>query len=182
MKKDNYNKRNNKENEESIDIIYNLAKEGYYQYYNRTQSIDNKSGFFIAFHGAILLLTVNPEFINNILKLKIYQMKLEQFFKYNLIFVIEILIIILAVSSICMFILSLKSSNIRYITNDIENEIYFKQNSLNLKKRLIEAYKDISDYNEKVIEKKHKIYNYGAMLTLIEVALIGLDLFIKMII
>ena len=106
MKKDNYNKRNNKENEESIDIIYNLAKEGYYQYYNRTQSIDNKSGFFIAFHGAILLLTVNPEFINNILKLKIYQMKLEDFFKYNLIFVVEILIIILAVSSICMFILS----------------------------------------------------------------------------
>ena len=60
--------------------------------------------------------------------------------------------------------------------------VYFKQNYLNLKKRLIEAYKDISDYNEKVIEKKHKIYNYGAMLTLIEVALIGLDLFIKMII
>lgn len=141
MKKDNYNKRNNKENEESIDIIYNLAKEGYYQYYNRTQSIDNKSGFFIAFHGAILLLTVNPEFINNILKLKIYQMKLEDFFKYNLIFVVEILIIILAVSSICMFILSLKSSNIGYITNDIENKIYFKQNYLNLKKRLIEALK-----------------------------------------
>ena len=64
-----------------------------------------------------------------------YQMKLEKFFKYNLTFMIEILIVILAVFSICMFILSLKSSNIKYITNDIENKIYFKQDYLNLKER-----------------------------------------------
>ena len=52
------------ENEESIKEILDIVKDKYNQYYERTQSIDNKNGFFIAFHGAVLLLLVNPDNIN----------------------------------------------------------------------------------------------------------------------
>ena len=47
--------------EKNIEQILDIMKDSYNQYYNRMQSIDNKSGFFIAFHAAVLLLVVDPE-------------------------------------------------------------------------------------------------------------------------
>ena len=165
------------ENEESIKEILDIVKDNYNQYYERTQSIDNKNGFFIAFHGAVLLLLVNPDKINSMLNIQ-YQ-NLEQILKYGMIVLLGIGILVLAVVSICLFICSLKSRNIKYIPNNICEERYFKSSTINLNKRLLEAYKEIAEYNESIIDKKHTLFNYGATITLIEVVLIGINLIIQ---
>lgn len=166
-----------KENEDNVKEILEIVKGKYNQYYERTQSIDNKNGFFIAFHGAVLLLLVNPDKINSMLNIQ-YQ-NLEQILKYGMIVLLGIGILVLAVISICLFICSLKSRNIKYIPNNICEERYFKSSTINLNKRLLEAYKEIAEYNESIIDKKHTLFNYGATITLIEVVLIGINLIIQ---
>lgn len=165
------------ENEESIKEILYIVKDKYNQYYERTQSIDNKNGFFIAFHGAVLLLLVNPDNINNMLNVQ-YQ-NIGQILKYGTIVLLGISILVLAVISICLFICSLKSRNIKYIPNNICEERYFKSSTMNLNKRLLKAYKEIAEYNENIIDKKHTLFNYGAIITLIEVIFIGINLIIQ---
>ena len=166
-----------KENEDNVKEILEIVKGKYNQYYERTQSIDNKNGFFIAFHGAVLLLLVNPDKINSMLNIQ-YQ-NLEQILKYGMIVLLGIGILVLAVISICLFICSLKSRNIKYISNNICEERYFKSSTINLNKRLLEAYKEIAEYNESIIDKKHTLFNYGTTITLIEVVLIGINLIIQ---
>ena len=166
-----------KENEDNVKEILEIVKGKYNQYYERTQSIDNKNGFFIAFHGAVLLLLVNPDKINGMLNIQ-YQ-NIEQILKYEMLVLLGIGILVLAVISICLFICSLKSRNIKYIPNSICEERYFKSSTINLNKRLLEAYKEIAEYNESIIDKKHTLFNYGAKITLIEVVLIGINLIIQ---
>lgn len=50
-----------KDEDKNVKEILEIVRSNYYQYYERTQNLDNKNGFFIAFHGAVLLLLVNPE-------------------------------------------------------------------------------------------------------------------------
>ena len=164
--------------EKNITEILDIVKNNYNQYYARTQNIDNKSGFFIAFHGAVLLLLINPENINKIL-LTQYQ-NIEQILKYGFIVVLEISILILAIISICLFICSLKSRNIKYLPTTICKEKYFNCPNLSLNKELIKGYKEIADYNESIIDKKHTLYNYASIITLVEVVLLGINLIIKM--
>ena len=166
-----------KENEDNVKEILEIVKGKYNQYYERTQSIDNKNGFFIAFHGAVLLLLVNPDKINSMLNIQ-YQ-SIEQILKYGMIVLLGIGILVLAVISICLFICSLKSKKIKYISNSICEEIYFKSKTINLNKRLLEAYKEIAEYNENIIDKKHTLFNYGATITLVEVVFIGINLIIQ---
>ena len=118
--------------EKNIKEILDIVKNNYNQYYERTQNIDNKSGFFIAFHGAVLLLLINPENINKIL-LTQYQ-NIEQILKYGFIVVLEISILILAISSICLFICSLKSRNIKYMPTNICEEKYYNCQNIDLNK------------------------------------------------
>lgn len=165
--------------EENIKEILDIVKSSYYQYYDRTQNIDNKSGFFIAFHGAVLLFLVNPENINQIINMQFQN--IGQILKYGSIVLLEIVILILAIISICFFICSLKSRNIKYLPSTICEEKYFKCSNLSLNKELLKRYKEIADYNESIIEKKHTLYNYASFITLFEVVLLGINLIIKMI-
>ncbi len=166
-----------KENEDNVKEILDIVKGKYNQYYERTQSIDNKNGFFIAFHGAVLLLLVNPDKINGMLNIQ-YQ-NIEQILKYEMLVLLGIGILVLAVISICLFICSLKSRNIKYIPNSICEERYLKSPTIDLNKRFLEAYKKIEEHNESIIDKKHTLFNYGATITLIEVVLIGINLIIQ---
>ena len=163
--------------EKNITEILDIVKNNYNQYYARTQNIDNKSVFFIAFHGAVLLLLINPENINKIL-LTQYQ-NIEQILKYGFIVVLEISILILAISSICLFICSLKSRNIKYMPTNICEEKYYNCQNIDLNKELLKGYKQIAEYNECIIDKKHTLYNYASMITLIETILIGINLIIQ---
>lgn len=167
------------EEEKNIREILDIVKSSYYQYYERTQNIDNKSGFFIAFHGAVLLLLVNPENINQIFNMQLQN--IGQILKYGAIVIIEISILILAIISICLFICSLKSRKIKYLPSSICNEKYFNCSNLSLNKELIKGYKEIANYNESIIEKKHTLYNYASIITLVAVVLLGINLIIKMI-
>lgn len=167
------------EEEKNIKEILEIVKNNYYQYYERTQNIDNKNGFFIAFHGAILLLSVNPENIKNILSMQFQN--IGQILKYGSIVVLEIIILVLAIISICLFICSLKSRNIKYLPITICEEKYYKCKNTDLNKELLRGYKQIAEYNENILDKKHTLYNYASIITLIEVALIGINLIIQMI-
>ena len=166
------------EEEKNVKEILEIVKNNYYQYYERTQNIDNKSGFFIAFHGAVLLLLVNPENINQIFNMQLHNM--GQIRKYGTIVILEMSILILAIVSICLFICSLKSRKIKYLPTTICKEKYFTCSNLSLNKELIKSYKEISDYNEGIIDKKHTLYNYASIITVVEVVLLGINLIIKM--
>ncbi|MBP3596220.1 MAG: hypothetical protein J6J60_02310 [Clostridia bacterium] len=170
---------NNKKGEEikNVKEILDIIKSNYYQYYERTQNIDNKSGFFIAFHGAVLLLLVNPEKINQILNMQF--LNIGQILKYATIVILELGILVSAIISICLFICSLKSRNIKYLSTTICKEIYFNCSNLSLNKELIKTYKEIADYNENIIDKKHTLYNYASVITIVEVVLLGINLIIK---
>lgn len=166
------------EEEKNVKEILDIVKNNYYQYYERTQNIDNKSGFFIAFHGAVLLLLVNPENINHIFNMQLHNM--GQILKYGTIVILEMSILILAIVLICLFICSLKSRKIKYLPTTICKEKYFTCSNLSLNKELIKTYKEISDYNEGIIDKKHTLYNYASIITVVEVVLLGINLIIKM--
>ena len=175
-------KKDEKVNEENIKTnikeILDIVKSGYNQYYERTQNIDNKNGFFITFHGAVLLLAVNPENINNIFKMQCSN--IGEILKYSSIAVLEISVLILAIISICLFICSLKSRNIKYLPTTICEEKYYKSKNLDLNRELLNVYKEIAEYNENIIAKKHSLYNYASIITLIEIVLLGINLIIRM--
>lgn len=164
---------------ENIELILDIVKNNYHKYYERTQNVDNKNGFFIAFHGAVLLLLVNPQNINSMLKMQCAN--IGQMLKYSTLIILEISILILAIISICLFICSLKSRNIKYLPTSICEEKYYKCKSFDLKKELLKGYKQISEYNEDIIAKKHNLYNYASIITLVEIILIGINLIIQMI-
>ena len=173
-------KKDENENEEkNIKEILDIVKSNYYQYYERSQNIDNKNGFFIAFHGAVLLLLVNPEKVNNILNMQFQN--IGQALKYSSIVLPDFIILIFAIISICLFIYSLKSRNIKYIPTTICEERYYKSKNIDLNKELLKSYKQIAEYNEKIIDKKHTLYNYASIITLIEIVLIGINFIIQMI-
>ena len=44
---------------------------------------------------------------------------------------------------------------------------------------MLKGYKQIAEYNECIIDKKHTLYNYASMITLIETILIGINLIIQ---
>ena len=165
--------------EKNIEQILDIMKNSYNQYYNRMQSIDNKSGFFIAFHAAVLLLVVDPENIKEILQ--IHCSNLGETLKYTSIAIFTIFAFILAIIAICLFICSLKSRNIKYLPATICDDKYYNCENIDLKKELIKGYKEISQYNEKIIEKKHSLYNYASIITLIQVIFIGIKLIFQMI-
>lgn len=163
----------------NIEEILEIMKNSYNLHYDRTQNIDNKNGFFIAFHAAVLLLVINPEKIKVILQNE-YQ-SLEQILKYGSIIIFTFVILTLAITSICLFICSLKSRNIKYLPETICDESYYKCMNKDLKIELLKGYRKIAEYNENIIEKKHTLYNYASIITLIEVVLIGINLFLQMI-
>lgn len=183
VKKRNLNNKVNNvianDEEKNIKEILDIVKSSYFQYYERTQSVDNKSGFFIAFHAAILVLLVDIEKINEILNIQ--SKSIAQIIKYSSIAIIDILVLILAFFSICLFIFSLMSRNIRYLPSTVFSDKYYTCKNLDLNKELLKAYKDISEYNEKIIDKKHTIYNYALIITIIEIVLILIDLIIKVV-
>lgn len=103
MKKDSYNKKAPIKKIKKAQILFIILPKKVTINTTTEQKTLIIKAVFIAFHGAILLLAVNTEYINNILKSKMYQMKLEQFFKYNLMFMIEILIVILVICMVTDF-------------------------------------------------------------------------------
>lgn len=165
------------EDNESVREILDIVKVNYNQYYGRIQSIDNKNGFFIAFHGAVLMLIVNSDSIKNILNMQ-YR-NVGQILKNRLIVLFGMSILILAVVSICLFICGLKSRNIKYMLSNICDGKYYKSSDTKLRRQLLKAYKEIFEHNENIIDKKHTLFNYGATITLIEVILMGINLIIQ---
>ena len=163
---------------ENIKEILDIVKGSYYQYYERTQSIDNKNGFFITFHGAVLLLAVDPVNINCLLKEQ--SSNIFEILKCSFIVVLEISILILAIISICLFIFSLKSRNIKYLPITICEEKYYKSKNQDFIIQLLNGYRNIAEYNEGIINRKHNLYNSASIITLIEIILIGINLIIKM--
>lgn len=168
-----------KDEDKNVKEILEIVRSNYSQYYERTQNLDNKNGFFIAFHGAVLLLLVNPENINNILNMQFQNV--GQILKYGFIVILQIMILIFAIISICLFICSLKSRKIKYLPTTICEEKYYKCKNRDLNIELLKGYKNISEYNENILDKKHTLYNYASIITLVEVILIGINLIIQMI-
>ena len=165
--------------EKNIKEILDIVKNSYHQYYERTQNIDNKNGFFIAFHGAALFLLINPESINTYLNMQFQN--LGQILKYGTMIFLQFSILFLAIISICLFILSLKSRKIKYLPTKICDDKYYKCKNKDLNKELLKGFKEISEYNEKILDKKHNLYNYASIITLIEVIIIGVNLIIQII-
>lgn len=168
-----------KEKLKNVDDILDIMKNSYYQYYNRAQDIHTKSGFFIAFHSAIILLVVNPEKINNMMTTRIET--IGMMLKYFSILNLTLIILILAIVSICLFICSLKSRDIKYMPATICSDKYYNCINYHLKKQLLSSYREIAAHNESIISKKHNLYNIASILTLIEVIFIGINLILQMI-
>ncbi|MBR2704345.1 MAG: hypothetical protein IKE91_02640 [Clostridia bacterium] len=93
----------------------------------------------------------------------------------------ECMIIILAITSICLFMYGLKSRNIKYITSKICNKEYYKCSNKDLDRQLLKVFKEVGEYNEKILDKEHTLYNYAVKITLIEVIFVGINLIIQMI-
>lgn len=165
------------EEEKNIDEVLGIMKNSYNQYYERSQDIDNKSGFLIAFHSAIIIFALDIENIKNSLQLQCQN--IGQILSNIIFILLTCIILILAIISISLFIFSLKSRAIKYIPGNICDEKYYKSKNIDLKKELLKSYREISQNNEKVIDKKHTIYNIALIITLIEVILIGLNIFLE---
>ena len=162
---------------EGIDEILEIMKSGYSQYYERTQNIDNKNGFFIAFHSAVLLFLIDKESINKVFNSQISSV--GQVFVYGMYLLLSFAILVLAIVSIGLFIYSLKSRNIKYLPLSLCDEKYYNSEIFSLKKELLKSYKEIGTYNEEIIDKKHEIYNVASILTIIEVVFIGICMIIQ---
>lgn len=165
------------EEEKNIDEVLEIMKNSYNQYYERSQDIDNKSGFLIAFHSAIIIFALDIESIKNLLELQCQN--IGQILSNIISILLTCIILILAMISISLFILSLKSRTIKYIPANICDEKYYKSKNIDLKKELLKSYKEISQNNEKVINKKHTMYNIALIITLIEIILIGINIFFE---
>lgn len=166
------------ENEKNnVEQILDIMKNGYNQYYERSQNLDNKSGFLIAFHAAIIIFIADFEKIREILQLQYTNIgqviiSLIQVFIY-------FSILILAIISICLFIWSLKSRNIKYLPSDICDNKYYNCKNIDLKKELLKSYKEIAKSNEAVIDRKHKIYNIASVITIIEIVFTGVSILLQ---
>ena len=161
----------------NINEILGIMKNSYNQFYERTQNLDNKSGLFIAFHSAILFLLIDIEKLNKIIDTPINNIR--QICVLGGYLLLTLIIVFLVIISICLFIYSLKSRDIKYITASICDEKYYNSEKNDFSKELLKSYKEIEEFNEKVLEKKHKIYNIASILTVVEVILIGITQLIQ---
>lgn len=163
--------------EKNINEILEIMKNNYNQYYSRTQNLDNKSGFLIAFHAAIIMFIIDFIDVKEILQLQYHQ--IGKLLNASTQIILYFFIFILAIISICLFIFVLKSRNIKYLPASISNEKYFKCKNIDLKKELLKGYREISENNEEILAKKHKIYNIASILTIVEIILVSVSIFIK---
>lgn len=162
-----------KDEEKNVDEILGIMKNSYNQYYERSQNVDNKSGFLIAFHAAIIIFVLDFKEIKAILQLECN--KIGDVLSGIAAIILFFIILILAITSLCMFIWELKSRNIKYLPPNICDDKYYKCKNIDLKKELLKGYKEIVQYNENIIERKHKIYNIASIITIIEVALLAIN-------
>lgn len=166
------------ENEEkNVNEILDIMKNSYNQYYERSQTIDNKCGFLIAFHAAIIIFILDFEGIRALLQMQFNEIGKILFASMQVI--LYFIIFILAIISICLFIWNLKGRNIKYLPASICEDKYYKSRSIDLKKELLKAYKEIAQNNEEVIEKKYRIYNIASSITIIEIILVGINSLLK---
>ena len=165
------------EEEKNINEILDIMKNSYNQYYERSQNIDNKSGFLIAFHAAIIIFILDVENVNEIFQLQCQN--IGQVLNNIISIILFFFTLILAMTSICLFVWSLKSRNIKYLPSNICDEKYYKCENIDLKKQLLNGYKEIAQNNEIIIDKKHRLYNISTIMTLIEIILIGISILFK---
>lgn len=166
-----------KEEDENINQILDIMKNSYNQYYERSQSVDNKIGFLITFHAAIVIFILDFEGIKEILKSQysdIGSILLASFQS-----ILYFIIFALGMTSICMFVWNLKGRNIKYLLSTICDSKYYKCKNIDLKKELLKGYKEVAQNNEEVIERKYKIYNIASIITIIEIILIGIIVILK---
>ncbi len=163
---------------ENLDLILDIMKNGYNQHYERTQSLDSKSGFFIAFHAALIAFVLDFETINKMIHNAIESM--PQIVITVAATIIFVLLLLVAIAAIVTFMCSLLSRNIKYIPEAICDEVYYNNDNIYFKKRLLEGYKDIAKNNEKVLENKHKVFNLGVVLTIVEIVLWCISIIFKL--
>lgn len=165
------------EEEKNVNQILDIMKNSYNQYYERSQNIDNRCGFLIAFHAAIIIFILDFEGIKTILQLQFSE--IGKILVASTQIIIYFAIFVLAIISICLFIWNQKSRIIKYLPASICDSKYYKCKNIDLKKELLKAYQAIVQNNEDVIEKKYKIHNLASIITIIEIILVGINTVLK---
>ena len=162
----------------NLDLILDIMKNGYNQHYERTQSLDSKSGFFVAFHAALIAFVLDFETINKMIHNDIESM--PQIVITVAATIIFVLLLLVAIAAIVTFMCSLISRNIKYVPEAICAEVYYNSDNIDFKKRLLEGYKDIARNNEEVLKKKHRSFNLGVALTIAEIVLWCISIIFKL--
>lgn len=165
------------EKNENINIILDIMRNNYNQYYQRTQNLDVKSGLFIAFHSAMLLFVLDFDFLYNTLNFDI--LNKVQIVKMTVIVVNFVALFMLSVLSISLFMYGLFSRNIKYMPATICNEVYYNSPSEEFKRRLLEGYKEIEECNESILDEKHFIFNIAVFFTILEIVLCGISVILR---
>ncbi len=167
------------ENDEIINEILNITNSQSEKIYTNLCELHNKSATLMAFHGAIIVFAIDYsslEKISNLLNLNKLEIILN-IFKY----IISLGILGLSLASIILFIIILKSISKSKLNINTLNENMYTQETINFKKRLIESSKEILKDNSLLLTKKHKLFNAGLILTIIEMILIIFNIVLNII-
>ena len=159
---------NSNNSAESKDLILDIMRDKYTLYFTRSNSFDSKAIGAITFHAAIIFFAV----FTNISQ---YATK-DSFNLFDsllnvLHFILPILILITSFVSILLFILAIKSSNIKILPKELATEQYYNSDIDSLKDKLLNAHAEAEKYNNKVLDKKHIFFNNGIGFTILNLAL-----------
>ncbi len=163
---------------EKMNIASDLLNLEYNSFFDNFKEIHTKSSALIAFHGAIII------FFNDTSLCKLTELSNFKGYIFYLSFIKYILLFIifgLALASIILLIIVMRSGTIQRINISSLNEDFFSYSIHDIKKSKIETYKNILVDNSKILLKKHSIFNASLILTIIEMCFIILYMIFKLI-
>lgn len=163
------NEQINNNSRESKKLILDIMKDKYTLYFTRSNSFDSKAIGAITFHAAIIFFTVSQNISQYLTK---NSSNLFNSLLYVLNFFLPIFILITSFVSILLFILAIKSSDIKILPASLTTESYYNSEINSLMDRLLNAHSDAEKHNNKVLQKKHKLFNNGISFTILNLALI----------
>lgn len=146
-------------------------------FFTNFNNLHYKAAAMIAFHGAIIAFALKIESINISFPIMSKVEWIETIIDVLLFFVI----LGLSVSSIITFLAVLKSAKkARIVAEEISDEI-LRKNEEEILEMEIKALRSNIKENQKLLNRKHKLFDAGVILSIIQISFIALNIIVNVI-
>ena len=168
---------NSEERINTLKEVLEIMKNETNIFFGNFNNLHYKAAAMIAFHSAIIAFALKTDSINITLPIT---GKVE-LIEYVIKCIIFLIILGLSISSIITFLCVLKSAKkARIVAEEISDELLEKKEE-KIVEMEIKALRSNIKENQKLLERKHKVFDAGIVLSIIQISFIAANILLKFI-